>query len=139
MTQATTVTAFGRIAIAILAIEWVVFGSMHFFMIEETVAQIPIFFPAKHALAILTGILEVSTGILILFRATRKWAAALSFALLVVLLPAMAYILVSDAAFLPGTSAWSRTAFRIILVPNNLFLAICSIYLWRHPHDRPAG
>ena len=72
--------SFDRIAILVLSIEWIVFGSMHFSSIEETVAQIPFSFwdRIKPHLAVITGIAEVATGVLILVPELRKWAAAAS-------------------------------------------------------------
>ena len=136
--------SFDRIAILVLSIEWIVFGSMHFSSIEETVAQIPFSFwdRIKPHLAVITGIAEVATGVLILVPELRKWAAAASLALLVLLTPAMYNILYN-----PGTvenMGALATPFRILLLPNNIFLAICSAYLWRHPDatlarsDRPS-
>jgi hypothetical protein len=79
----------------------------------------------------MTGILEVSTGILILVPVLRKWAALSSLILLAVLVPAMYKILSNpDATSELGAAA---TAFRIILLPNNIFMAICAFHLWRHP------
>jgi hypothetical protein len=60
--------------------------------------------------------------------ATRRWAALCSLCLLVLLLPAMVYILVSDDALI-GPPAY-KLIFRLILLPNNVFLAVCSFHLW---------
>ena len=126
-------TSFDRIAILVLAIEWILFGSMHFSMIEETVAQIPFSFweAFKHHIAVVTGIAEVATGVLILVPELRKWAAAASLALLALLTPAM-YNILSNPASVESMGA-GATAFRVILLPNNIFLAICAVHLWRHP------
>ena len=122
---------FGRIAILVLAAQWIVFGSMHFSDIEATIAQIPKWIPLKFEIAIVTGIAEVATGILILVPALRKWAALSSLVLLILLSPAM-YEIVTNPAATASLGAWAMP-FRIILLPNNIFLAICAIYLWRHP------
>jgi uncharacterized membrane protein len=124
-------TSFDRIAILVLATEWIVFGSMHFSDIDATVAQIPGWIPFRHDIAIVTGIAEVATGILILVPEMRKWAALSSLVLLTLLAPAMYSILSNPAAVAP-LGAWA-TPFRIILLPNNIFLAICAVHLWRHP------
>jgi uncharacterized membrane protein len=91
----------------------------------------PGWIPVKSALVLITGVLEVGTGILILPRSTRRWAALSSLGLLVLLLPAMVHILISDSA-LSGPPAY-QTAFRVVLMPNNILLAICSAYLWFRP------
>ena len=51
-------TSFDRIAILVLAIEWVLFGSMHFSEVDATAAQIPtgISDVIKHHLVSVTGI-----------------------------------------------------------------------------------
>lgn len=127
-------TTFDRIAILVLAIEWIVFGSMHFSEVDRTAAQIPDFFPFKHDIVIVTGIAEVATGILILVPELRKWAAAASLTLLLLLTPAM-YSILSNTT--PTESAgW--TAFRVALMPNNIFMTICAVHLWRHPDARLA-
>jgi uncharacterized membrane protein len=130
--------SFDRIAILVLAAEWILFGSMHFSFVSETVAQIPFSFwdAFKHHIAIVTGIAEVATGILILVPEFRKWAAAASLALLVLLIPAM-YNILSNPASVAGLGA-GATAFRVALLPNNIFMAICAVHLWRHPDARLA-
>lgn len=129
-------TSFDRIAILVLAVEWVLFGSMHFSAVDATVAQIPEPFPFKHHLAIVTGIAEVATGILILLPECRKWAAAASLALLALLTPAM-YNILANPASVESLGA-GATAFRVILLPNNIFMAICAVHLWRHPEAKLA-
>jgi uncharacterized membrane protein len=134
-------TSFDRIAILVLAVEWVLFGSMHFSFLDETVAQIPDWIPFRPEVAVFTGIAEVSTGILLLVPALRKWAALSSLLLLAALVPAMYKILANpEAVERLGAGA---NAFRVVLLPNNIFLAICAVHLWRHPEaslaqpDRP--
>jgi uncharacterized membrane protein len=146
-TQARDIS-FDRIAILVLATEWIVFGSMHFTMIDETARMIPGHFEgdfgrfwetAKHHASVITGILEVAAGVLILVPGWTQRAARLSIGLLILLSPAMYHILSEPAALGEGPG---QTAFRIILLPNNIFLAICSVHLWRHPDAilaRPAA
>jgi uncharacterized membrane protein len=127
-----TSAAFGRFAILLLSFEWIVFGSMHFSLVDATVAQMPAWLPFKREVAIVTGIAEVAAGILILVAETRKGAAIASLSLLVLLFPAMYHIL-DDPNALAGSSPAGAAAFRTCLIPNNILLAICSIYLVRHP------
>ena len=134
-------TSFDRIAILVLAIEWVVFGSMHFTYDVETAAQIPDWIPFRHDVAIVTGILEVSTGVLILLPSLRKWAALSSLLLLALLVPAMYKILSNPEA--TASLGPAASVFQVLLLPNNIFMAICAVHLWRHPDaslartDRP--
>jgi len=135
--QARDIT-FDRIAILVLAVEWVLFGSMHFSAVDETVAQIPtdLSDQIKHHVAIVTGIAEVATGILVLVPELRKQAAIASLVLLGLLTPAMYHIL-SDPSAVAGLGS-GATAFRIALMPNNIFMAICAVHLSRHPDARLA-
>lgn len=134
MSQERAYTLFGRISILVLSIQWIVFGSMHFSHLTETLAQLPDYFhdPFRVPIVILTGIAEVAVGILILIPETRKAAALGSLVLLVLLLPAMYHILETglDPEKYKDVPGWLRA----VLVPNNIFLAICSVYLWRNPH-----
>jgi len=123
--------SFARLCIVVLALEWVVFGSMHFFFFNETVAQIPCFIPSKQVVAVVTGLLEIAIGISIMARRTRKLAAALSCILIVLYIPAVFRILWNDLAFPAESSVVFRSVVRLLIIPNNVFLAFCSVYLWR--------
>jgi len=129
--------SFDRIAILVLAIEWVFFGSMHFSFVDATVAQIPDWIPFRHDVAIVTGILEVATGVLILLSdpRIRKAAAISSIVLLVLLTPAM-YKILSNPEALASLGPAGAIAFRVVLLPNNIFMAICAVHVWRHPDAR---
>jgi uncharacterized membrane protein len=124
---------FDRLSILILSIEWTVFGSMHFSLRQETINMIPPVIPdgIKPLIATGTGMIEVAVGILILLPQARRWAAWASLSLLVIYIPIVYYILASDQA-LSGNAIF-QTAFRIGLMPNNIFLGICSVYLLQHP------
>jgi uncharacterized membrane protein len=126
---------FDRLCIFVLSFEWIFFGSMHFSFHDATVQQIPEFIPFKSTLVVVTGMLEVATGILILVPNLRKWAAISSLVLLALLLPAVYSILANDSA-LQGPPAW-RMLFRLLLLPNNIFLALCSVHLLQHPLTTP--
>jgi uncharacterized membrane protein len=105
---------------------------MHFSAVDQTVAQIPtdISDQIKHHVAIVTGIAEVATGILILVPGLRRKAAIASLALLGLLIPAM-YKILSDPSSVESLGA-AATSFRVILLPNNIFMAICAVHLVRH-------
>jgi uncharacterized membrane protein len=125
--------SFDRIAILVLAVEWVMFGSMHFSKLEDTMAMIPFGSDGfKLNAAVMTGILEVSTGVLLLVPELRKWAALASLGLLLLLAPAMYHILAVPESV--ASLGAMQTPFRVILLPNNIFLAICSVHLWLHPN-----
>ncbi|MEP7006839.1 MAG: hypothetical protein ABI810_12720 [Sphingomonas bacterium] len=132
--QAGDIRSYVKLSIWVLAIDWIAFGSMHFFYLSATVAQIPQGLPFPHAIAIVTGIIEVATGLLILLPSTRKWAAMSSLGVLILLIPAVIYILWSpaplDAIHVTG---WVRTLLLVGLVPHNVLLGICSILVLRYP------
>jgi uncharacterized membrane protein len=132
MSQERAYTLFGRISILVLSIQWIVFGSMHFSHLPDTLLQLPGYFhdPFRVPIVIITGVAEVAVGILILIPETRRSAAMGSLVLLVLLLPAMYHILESGLDPQSRIPGWLRAA----LVPNNILLAICSVYLWRNPH-----
>ena len=130
---------FDRLCVLVLSVQWIVFGSMHFSFHDATVAQIPEFIPEKSMVAVITGMLEVTIGILILVPATRRWAAISSLILLGLYIPAVYNILANDSAVQGLNAPATRTLFRLVLVPNNIFLALCSIHLWRHPGTHPVS
>ena len=117
-----------QLSIFMLAVEWVFFGSCHFTFPEATIAEIPHSIPFKPFIVATTGMIEVATGILILLPKTRKWAALTSLVLLFLYLPAVYHMLVFNSA-ISDTEAW-RDVVRVLLVPNNVFLALCAIHIW---------
>ena len=117
-------TLFGRISVLVLSIEWIVFGSMHFSLPEETIRQMPSSLPEKALLATVSGMIEVAIGVFILVPRVRRWVAACSFLLLLIYVWPV-FVILSDQSSEP----W-RVAFRLGLIPNNVFLLICSYYLW---------
>ncbi len=102
-------------------LEWTVFGLCHFFLPEETARQVPPWIPIeyRHFVGVTTGMAEVSIGILILIQSTRRWAAMASITLLLLYIPAVYHILAEDSA-VNGLAL--RIAFRIAVIPNNIFL-----------------
>jgi uncharacterized membrane protein len=130
---------FDRFCIAFLAIDWIAFGSMHFSLHEETRRMLPEWVPFADTVVITTGAAEVTVGTLILFGRTRRIAAIGSLVLLILLIPAVFRILYNDAA-LPFSQAGSllnqllNLLWRLILVPHNVLMAICSIHLLEKPY-----
>jgi uncharacterized membrane protein len=126
-------TFFDRLSILFLAIDWTIFGSMHFSLLKETTDMLPGWVPEAYKPLIVTGtgMIEVATGILILLRVTRWWAAAVSLALLIAYIPVVYYMLAHEPAL--AERSFGVTAFRVGLVPHNIFLGICSVYLLQNP------
>jgi uncharacterized membrane protein len=117
------------ICILALSVEWIGFGSSHFALHQLAEVEIPPFIPYQAFIIIVTGMAEVTTGILILLPRTRKWAAITSLVLLFLFLPSIYYMLAADAA-LPF-AAYFRNFVRVLLVPNHVLLALCAIHLWQ--------
>jgi uncharacterized membrane protein len=118
-------------------VEWIIFGSCHFTFRAATEAQILSFIPSKTFIAIVTGMIEVATGILILLPKTRKWAALASLVLLVLFLPSIYNMLANDAA-ITGSQAW-RNFVRVLLIPNHVFLILCGMHLFYSPESWTIG
>jgi len=124
-----------RMSILAVSMEWLGFGACHFLFRADTEAQIPDIFPFKTFIAVATGIVEVTTGVLVLFPRTRKWAAIVSLVLLAMFLPSI-YRLMTHGEIIRGSVAFRNIA-RAVLLPNHVFLALCAIYLLRWA-ERPA-
>jgi uncharacterized membrane protein len=122
---------FGRLCILVLAIEWTIFGSMHFSLPAATISQIPDVVPMKPTIAVLSGMVEVVIGLLLLVPPARRAAAHASLLLLIVYIWPVSRIIATPAA-LSLVEPWA-TLFRLVIVPNNLFLGICSVFLIKHP------
>jgi uncharacterized membrane protein len=121
-----------RAAILMPAIEWTFFGSLHFFLVQATVDEMPKWVPWPEAVAIVSGAVEVTIGLLILIPALRRAMAALSLATLVLLVPAMVVILTDPRAVPTTMNPVLRNAFIWGLAPNNIVLALLALYLVRH-------
>jgi uncharacterized membrane protein len=129
------------LSILALALEWILFGLCHFLFQTAAEAEIPPWILrwthlGKTFIILVTGVIEVATGILILFPQTRNIAAISSLVLLFLFLPSIYHMLISDAAFPESLQAW-RNYVRVLLVPNHVFLALCALYLWRVPESLP--
>jgi uncharacterized membrane protein len=122
-----------RLAIVVLGVEWVVFGSMHFTAYDWTLKEVPGWVPWPDACVTVSGILEVLAGLFAFYPRTRRLASAMTFFLLIVLLPGMYQILVSDAVLPPKWPGFVLPLFRVLLLPNNVYLATLAAYLWRNP------
>ncbi len=122
-----------RICIIILSFEWIVFGSMHFSAPVATNLQIPEYIKPdgiRKFVSVASGMVEVCIGILILVPQARRWAALASLLVLVAFIPAVYHILANDMTGLE--SGFLATLFKVLLIPNNIFLGLCSIHLWRN-------
>jgi uncharacterized membrane protein len=121
-----------RFIIWFVALDWIVFGAMHFTGHEQTVLQMPDFVrPAwRSPLVHLSGALEVATGLLILAGGRlRRIGALLSVLLLIGLSPAILHITFADRAFLADPAL--NTAFRFAVLPHALLIGWLSVRIRR--------
>jgi uncharacterized membrane protein len=122
-----------RLAILVLSAEWLLFGALHFSWPDITMREVPPWIPHQLQTLLVTfsGILEVTTGTIVLIPNLRRLAALLSIFLLIVLTPAY-HILSNDSALPYELVAPLPILFRILLLPNNIYLLVLSAYLCRH-------
>jgi uncharacterized membrane protein len=128
-----------RFIIWFVALDWIVFGAMHFTEHEQTVLQMPDVVPPalRSPLVYLSGALEVSAGVLILAGGRwRRMGAALSILLLIGLAPAILYITFTDEAFLAGPTL--NTMFRFAVLPHALLIGWLSVRIWRSTPPPPS-
>ena len=121
-----------RFIIWFVALDWIVYGAMHFIGHEQTVLQMPDFIPSawRSPLVYLSGVLEVATGVLILAGGRwRRIGAVLSILLLIDLAPAILYITFTDKAFLASPAL--NTVFRLVVLPHALLIGWLSVRIWR--------
>jgi len=130
--DAQQTSRFDRLCILLLSLEWIVFGAMHFSHHDATVDMLPDLIPTalQSMVVYVTGVIEVAIGIFILVSRTRRWAALVSLVLLALYIPAVYKILTVDSALGSLTDTF-RTLLRLVVVPNNIALAVFSIHLWR--------
>ena len=137
MPTQTRTPLLDRICVFFIAIDWIYFGSLHFAMHAATRAMMPPWLPFPDLLVVLTGIAEVTTGILVCYPRMRRASAVASLTLLVLLIPAVVHIL-SDPNALPWPQAdWRAQAWRLLGVPHNILLGICSVHLLQKPYPDP--
>ncbi len=123
------------ICVCIVAFQWLFFGVMQFTHHDATVLQIPDFYPRPNIIAYVLGIVQIAVALLLFPQQTRKKAALASVGLLIILIPSVIKIILNDdvASSIP----FLKDGFRAIVIPNNLFLALCSLYIWRFTQSAP--
>jgi uncharacterized membrane protein len=75
-----------------LTVMFVLVGISHFAKREKLEAMIPANWPYRRALSYISGAAEIILGILLLFEATRTWAAFGLLLLLIAIFPANIYV-----------------------------------------------
>jgi uncharacterized membrane protein len=128
---------FDRFCIAFLAIDWIIFGSMHFSLHDDTRRMLPPWVPLPDAVVVGTGIAEVTVGMLMLYGRTRRIAAVGSLVLLFLLIPAVLHILSDDSSLPFPPNSLPTWLWRLLGIPHNVLMAICSLHLLRKPYPDP--
>lgn len=111
-----------------LALFWIWMGVLHFTMHDETVRQMPSYFPWKDEIVVITGVLEILVAVMLFPAKIRHWGAFGTMFLLVIFTPAVIHIVQHDATPLAWPQ-WQRSGFRWGVVPANLALFVwASVY-----------
>ena len=114
----------------VLALFWLAMGVLHFVDHDETVRQMPSYFPWKDPIVVITGVLELCAAALLVPRKTRAGGAFGTMFLLVVYTPAVIHIVQHDATPLAWPE-WQRNAFRWGVVPANI-----GLFVWAQVYFR---
>jgi uncharacterized membrane protein len=104
-------------------------GVWHFTMHDETMRQMPPYWPWKAFFVAVTGGLEIVAALALVPRRLRPWGAPGTMILLVAYTPTVLHIVQHDAtpAHWP---AWARAAFRWGVVPANVGLFVRARGFW---------
>jgi len=105
----------------IYAIFYVLAGLNHFVSTDAYYALMPKWLPTHSFLICLSGIIEIVSGILLLFSDTRKLAAMLLILMLIAFIPAHIYV-IQIAPFMLGKIlitqfiAWARLPLQLLFI-----------------------
>jgi uncharacterized membrane protein len=115
----------------IIAFSLIIIGISHFPLSNFLVTIVPPYLPLKLTLVYLTGILEIILGILIFFKATRRYALYLTLAMLISYLPVHIYMLTESEVFIQKHHLKDHMPYPIVLFYLRLlaqFLMIFGLY-----------
>ena len=119
-----------RAAIGI-ATMFVFTGVGHFVASEPMVQMLPPWVPARHAIVYLSGVVEITAGLLVLVPALRQPLAWFLIAMLIGFMPVNVYAAVVQAPM--GGHAWGP-AYLLLRVPLQAFIGA---WIWWHLLRRP--
>jgi len=103
----------------VLGLLWLGFGVMHFGAHDETIRQMPSYFPWKSFWVDASGVAEILVGVGMFVPRTRALAARASIVLLVIYTPAVIHIVANDVIPLDWPQAM-RWFFRWFMAPINV-------------------
>ena len=110
---------WANIAAYVLGVLWLGFGVMHFGAHDETLRQMPTYFPWKSFWVYATGVAEILVGVGLFATRTRPLAARISIILLVIYTPAVIHIVAHDVIPVDWPEA-VRWFFRWFMAPINV-------------------
>lgn len=114
---------------------FVLTGTVHFvWMREELISMVPSSLPYPGLIVTITGILELTGAIGLLWRATAPWAAGGLSLLLICMFPANVHYALSGLATKPEDALIPRTLMQIVFLSAPL--AIMIYYFRRRPVRR---
>ena len=87
---------FKNITIYIISLLYIIVGIKHFIDTEFFIAIVPPYINFKKEVVLISGLLEVTLAILLLFHQTRKFAAWGIISLLIAVFPANIYLYISE-------------------------------------------
>jgi uncharacterized membrane protein len=110
---------WANIAAYVLGVLWLGFGVMHFGAHDETLRQMPSYFPWKSFWVYATGVAEILVGVGLFVGRTRPLAARTSILLLVIYTPAVIHIVAHDVIPIDWPQGL-RWFFRWFMAPINV-------------------
>jgi uncharacterized membrane protein len=114
----------------VLAAFWFTMGVLHFVDHDETVRQMPAYFPWKDPIVVITGVLEITVALMLVPASVRHWGAFGTMVLLVIYTPAVIHIVQNDATPLKWP-LWQRAVFRWGVIPANI-----GLFVWAQVYFR---
>jgi uncharacterized membrane protein len=114
-------TIFGKFFLWITALFYIAAGTNHFVSPNNYINLIPPYLPHPYLLNYVSGILEIISGLLLVFRKSRRFGAILLIIILIAFIPAHIYMIqkngcVSTTLCVPLWVAWLRLPFQFILM-----------------------
>jgi uncharacterized membrane protein len=123
---------WANIAAYVLGVIWLGFGVMHFAAHDETLRQMPSYFPWKSFWVYSTGVAEILVGVGMFAARTRSLAARMSIVLLLIYTPAVIHIVANDVIPIDWPQA-VRWFFRWFMAPINVGMGY-----WAYAYVRPS-
>ena len=105
-----------KISLIIMILFYIAAGINHFWHPAGYYSIIPPYLPHPHMINIIAGIAEICGGLLLIFPATRKFAAYGIIAMLIAFMPAHIYMIQEGGILAPLWVAWLRIPLQAVLI-----------------------